>query len=82
MNRSTRELAVILHADVTGSTDLVQRNETLSHERIRDVFNDFSKIIQTYGGTPRELRGDALLATFNRASSESRSERSSLPIAH
>lgn len=68
MNRSTRELAVILHADVTGSTDLVQRNETLSHERIRDVFNDFSKIIQTYGGTPRELRGDALLATFNRAS--------------
>ena len=68
MNQSTRKLAVILHADVIGSTDLVQRNETLAHERIRDAFRDFSKIIQSYDGTPQELRGDALLATFNRAS--------------
>ncbi|NNE62857.1 MAG: hypothetical protein HKN34_02130 [Gammaproteobacteria bacterium] len=68
MNQSTRKLAVILHADVIGSTDLVQRNETLAHERIRDAFKDFSKIIQAYGGSLQELRGDALLATFNRAS--------------
>jgi adenylate cyclase len=68
MNQSTRILAVILHADVIGSTDLVQRNETLAHERIRDAFKDFSKIIQAYGGSLQELRGDALLATFNRAS--------------
>ena len=68
MNQSTRILAVILHADVIGSTDLVQRNETLAHERIRDAFTGFSKTIQAYGGTPQELRGDALLATFNRAS--------------
>ncbi len=68
MNQSTRKLAVILHADVIGSTDLVQRNETLAHERIRDAFKDFSKTIQAYGGTPQELRGDALLASFNRAS--------------
>ena len=68
MNQSTRKLAVILHADVIGSTDLVQRNETLAHERIRDAFKVFSKTIQAYGGTPQELRGDALLATFNRAS--------------
>jgi TolB-like protein/class 3 adenylate cyclase len=68
MNQSSRKLAVILHADVVGSTDLVQRNETLAHERIRDTFNAFSKTIQAYGGTPQELRGDALLATFNRAS--------------
>lgn len=68
MHQSTRKLAVILHADVIGSTDLVQRNETLAHERIRDAFIDFSKTILAYGGTPQELRGDALLATFNRAS--------------
>ena len=68
MNQSTRKLAVILHADVRGSTDLVQRNETLAHERIRDAFKAFSNTIQAYGGTPQELRGDALLATFNRAS--------------
>jgi len=68
MNQSTRKLAVILHADVIGSTKLVQRNETLAHERIRDAFNNFCKTILAYGGTPQEVRGDALLATFNRAS--------------
>ncbi len=68
MNQSARQLAVILHADVVGSTALVQRDETLAHERIRDAFRRFSETIRTYGGTPQELRGDALLATFNRAS--------------
>ena len=68
MNQPTRQLAVILHADVVGSTTLVQRDETLAHERIRDAFRRFSETIRTYGGTPQELRGDALLATFNRAS--------------
>ena len=78
MNQSIRKLAVILHADVIGSTDLVQRNETLAHERIRDAFRDFSKIIQSYDGTPQELRGDALLATFNRASSTA--DRAAKPL--
>jgi adenylate cyclase len=68
MNQSTRQLAVILHADVVGSTALVQRDETLAHERIRDAFERFSETIQAYGGTTQELRGDALLATFSRAS--------------
>lgn len=68
MNQSIRQLAVILHADVIGSTTLVQRDETLTHERIRDAFGRFSETIQAYGGTTQELRGDALLATFNRAS--------------
>ena len=67
-DRSTRQLAVILHADVVGSTVLVQRDETIAHERIRDAFRRFSETIRAYGGTPQELRGDALLATFHRAS--------------
>lgn len=65
---SPRKLAAILHADVVGSTLLVQRNETLAHVRIRDVFRRFWELIQTYGGTEHELRGDALVAVFQRAS--------------
>ena len=67
-DRLSRKLAVILHADVVGSTALVQRNETLAHERIQTVFNNFSETIKSYGGETREIRGDALVAEFNRAS--------------
>ena len=63
-----RKLAVILHADVVGSTALVQKNETLAHERIQNAFQNFSSIIATYGGSTREVRGDALVAEFERAS--------------
>lgn len=65
---SRRKLAVILHADVVGSTGLVQRNESLAHERIRNAFSRFSRTIEAYGGITHEVRGDALLAEFNRAS--------------
>jgi adenylate cyclase len=64
----SRKLAVILHADVVGSTSLVQQNETLAHERIQAAFHHFSKTIKTYGGIAREIRGDALVAEFERAS--------------
>jgi len=64
----SRKLAVILHADVVGSTSLVQKNETLAHERIQSAFHQFSETINSYGGITRELRGDALVAEFDRAS--------------
>jgi TolB-like protein/class 3 adenylate cyclase len=64
----SRKLAVILHADVVGSTNLVQRDETLAHTRIQDVFHRFSETIELYGGATTELRGDALVAEFSRAS--------------
>jgi class 3 adenylate cyclase len=63
-----RKLAVILHADVVGSTALVQKDETLAHERIQDCFHRFSKTIEAYVGIAHELRGDALVAEFERAS--------------
>ena len=53
------KLAVILHADVVGSTALVQQNESVAHERIQDVFRRFSATIESYGGTAHEIRGDA-----------------------
>lgn len=64
----SRKLAVILHADVVGSTSLVQQNETLAHKRIQAVFNSFSETIKAYGGIAREIRGDALVAEFERTS--------------
>ena len=68
VEQPTRKLAVILHADVVGSTALVQLNETLAHERIRDAFRRLSEIIDTHNGIAHEIRGDALVAEFARAS--------------
>jgi len=64
----TGKLAVILHADVVGSTLLVQRDEQRAHQRIQDAFRRFGLTITDYHGRVRELRGDALLAEFERAS--------------
>jgi adenylate cyclase len=64
----TRKLAVILHADVVGSTSHVQKNEALAHQRIQNAFKNFSETIDSYGGLTQEIRGDALVAEFERAS--------------
>lgn len=64
----TRKLAVLLHADVIGSTALVQLNETVAHERIRDAFQRFSETITVNNGIAHEIRGDALVAEFSKAS--------------
>ena len=61
-DRLSGTLAVILHADVAGSTALVQEDKELAHERIQDTFSRFGKIIEKYHGHVLELRGDALLA--------------------
>jgi len=67
-DRLPDKLAVILHADVAGSTQLVQQDEQLAHERIQDAFRRFSEVIKKYHGRVQEIRGDALLAEFERAS--------------
>ena len=64
----TRKLAVLLHADVIGSTALVQLNETVAHQRIQDAFQRLSQTITQHNGTTQEIRGDALVAEFSRAS--------------
>lgn len=65
---SARKLAVLLHADIVGSTSLVQQDETLAHSRFRDVFGRFTETIAQHDGTTHEIRGDALVAEFARAS--------------
>lgn len=64
----SRKLAVLLHADVEGSTMLVQKHEILAHQRIQEAFQQFSRTIEDFGGTTHEMRGDALVAEFPRAS--------------
>ena len=64
----SRRLAVILHADVADSTTLVRLNESLAHDRITHAFNSFAQVIERYSGTVQEVRGDALVAEFDRAS--------------
>ena len=54
-DRLPDKLAVILHADVAGSTQLVQYDEHLAYERIQDFFRRFSVIIEKYRGTVLEI---------------------------
>ena len=67
-SRLSGKLAVILHADVAGSTALVKQDEQIAHKRIQETFRSFGETITKYQGHVRELRGDALLAEFERAS--------------
>ena len=57
-----------MHADIVGSTALVHKNEALAHQRIQDTFRRFSETIATHGGIAHEIRGDALVAEFSKAS--------------
>jgi len=67
-DRLSGKLAVILHADIAGSTAWVQQDEILAHERIQDAFGRFSETVENTRANVQELRGDALLAEFERAS--------------
>ena len=64
----SRKLAVVLHADVVDSTAFVRQDETTAHQRIHDTFQRFSETIKTHDGVAREIRGDALIAEFSKAS--------------
>ena len=46
----------------------MQRDETLAHRCITDAFGRFSETIVRYGGNVHEIRGDAFVAEFARAS--------------
>jgi adenylate cyclase len=67
-DNTNRKLAVILHADVVDSTLLVQLDETIAHRRMRDAFVALTECVETHNGIAHEIRGDALVAEFARAS--------------
>jgi class 3 adenylate cyclase len=47
---------------------MVHQDEQLAHERIQGTFHRFGDTITKYHGHVRKLRGDVLLAEFERAS--------------
>ena len=69
-HRRSGKLAIILHADVAGSTGLVQQEERLTREGIQQTFHRFSNVIAQYHGHLQEVRDDALLAEYERAVDE------------
>jgi class 3 adenylate cyclase/mono/diheme cytochrome c family protein len=62
------KLAVIFHADVCDSTGLLHQHEILAHARIKDSFRRLGAVVSSYHGQVCELRGDAIVARFGRAS--------------
>ena len=62
------KLAVILHADVVGSTELVRLDETVADQRMQDAFRRFAEEIANHNGIAHEIRGDAVVAEFAKAS--------------
>ena len=67
-DRRTGQQAIILHTDIVDSTELVEQNKRLAYDRIQDTFGRFSNTIEKYQGHVIEVRGDALVAEFKRAS--------------
>lgn len=57
-----------MHADVAGSTRLIQHDNELAHELIQAAFRRLATAVEENRGQVLELRGDALLARFDRAS--------------
>ena len=66
--RAKRELAVILHADVAGYSQLMAREEDLTHQLVNLCFDRLEDCVQRFGGLVCEKRGDALLARFEQPS--------------
>ena len=64
----TSKLAVLLHADVVGSTELVRLNDGLTHQRIVHAFRQFSETISSHDGVVLGVWGDALVAEFPKTS--------------
>lgn len=64
---SRSRVAVILHADIIGSTALVQQDAITAHRRFQEAFKLLEDTIGNYGGITHERRGDALVAEFTRA---------------
>ena len=47
---------------------MVAANEIIAHQRMQDAFHRFAVTIRKYSGMAHEIRGDALVAEFTRAS--------------
>lgn len=67
-DRTKRELAVILHADVAGYSELMERDEDRTHQLVNVCFDRLEECVLRFSGSVCEKRGDALLARFEQPS--------------
>ena len=65
--RSSGSQAVILHADIADSNEIVKQDKQLAYQRIQDSFGRFTNAIEKFHGYVLEIRGDLLLAEFGHA---------------
>jgi hypothetical protein len=63
-DRLSGKLAVILHADIAGSTAPIQQDEQLTHEHIQNAIRRFSVTIEKYQGRILEFRNRYRLQMF------------------
>ncbi|MCH9671160.1 MAG: adenylate/guanylate cyclase domain-containing protein, partial [Gammaproteobacteria bacterium] len=68
VRRRSRELAVVVHADVAGYSGLMEIDEDVAHARVTDYFDVVEIVLRDYGGSILEKRGDAILVDFKSAS--------------
>ena len=68
MSGTITRFAFILHADVVGSTSLVQQDERQAHQLIQARFDSLASAVEQFGGVVEEIRGDAMVAIFDKAS--------------
>ena len=62
------KLSVLMHADIVGSTALVQADELTAHREISNIYQRLDEKVVKYLGRTLEIRGDALVAEFERVS--------------
>ena len=67
--------AAILHLDIVGSTGLVRRDLRLAHLQVSRLYQRICRISEAHHGHARELRGDAAVLEFARASDAVRAAR-------
>jgi class 3 adenylate cyclase len=64
---SKLRLAAILHADVSGYTEKVEKSEMETHHMMSNHLNTLRNLILSYDGTIHNEAGDAILAEFSSA---------------
>ena len=59
---------IIMHVDIVDSTSLVISDLVSAHEKLQQLYSRIRSVSEKFGGTTRELRGDAAVIEFNNTS--------------
>ena len=62
--KPTPKEAVIMHADIVNSTNLVKQDFVLAHTKVETLYARLCQIVRSCGGSALEMRGDAVIFEF------------------